>query len=136
MTATLPVIADRDRADFHLRSQIRENERRDRMTDDVCGLVVMAFVESRYQMTRRMARALTDNDMIEHLLADHVHPTYTELRNFLIGECDARYVIACAAAFRAIVHFNRMIRVPHSISAEASRAWHGRYYEPGERGWL
>lgn len=112
--------------------QRRENESRDLATPRVLSAALMAFTESRYIYARTVARGLGLSYMVENLVADESHPSYTEMRGFLVGELDARYVDACAAAFWRIESHNRLFE--RSWGAQV-RHWHGG--RPlGERGWL
>lgn len=104
----------------------RENARRDRATLEVCSLVIMGFIEGRDMYARKLANAIGSHASA-HMLAYDSVPSYTEMRNFLIGELDAHPVIAAAVAFRNVEFHNKLAR--------RDRA--NFYGEPApESGWL
>ncbi len=117
---------------FKVQLQRDENARRDRMTPEVCGLVLMAFVESRYLFARDMMRATRADYLTENLFADGSHPSYTEMRGFLVGECDAEYFAACRAAFAQVAMNNRLMS---QSWRSVMTAWQGSR-DTGEGGWL
>ena len=56
--------------------------------------------------------------------ADRNAPTYTELRNFLVGELEADYRVACVVAFAHVTRNNRLYAYKKLLT------------DIGERGWL
>jgi hypothetical protein len=122
-----------ERQRFETRLQREENARRDRMTPEVCALVLMAFTESRWIFARDLMRGAGATYLTENLFADGSHPSYTEMRNWLIVECDAPYTLACRAAFARVESNIRLMRQSWRAVTEA---WQGPHAEPGERGWL
>lgn len=94
---------------FRLDTQIAENGRRDRATPEVCGLVLMAYIEGRDLYARKLGKAM-GSDMAATELARSSLPSYTEMRNFLIGELDACPITAAAAAFRQREFHNKLNR--------------------------
>lgn len=92
---------------YRLDSQRRENDRRDFATLEVCLVVLMGYIEGRDLYARRFATALGSRFAAMELAYDSV-PSYTEMRNFLEGELDARPVIAAAAAFRQRSFHNKL----------------------------
>lgn len=108
--------------------QRRENDRRDFATVEVCLVVLMGYIEGRDQYARRLGEALGSHISARELSTDSV-PSYTHMRNFLIGELDAHPVTAAIAAFRQ--------RVFHNKLAAHDRAEHygGRDKVP-DYGWL
>lgn len=111
-----------------VQGQREENARRDFATLRVCGVVLMGMIEGRDWLARDIGKALGDRrGLVTRLLADDSVPSYTQMRNFLIGEMDAHPVIAMAAAFGQRAMHNRI------RASEIQAAW-GR--EEGEPGWL
>lgn len=128
-------LAARRRHEFRVQLQRHENERRDFASLAVCHVALMAYEESRHIYARRLARGVGASHLAESLIADESQPSYTELRNFLVGELDARYVTACQAAFARVAMNNRLMR---SSWRGVNEAWHGTNYGScgAERGWL
>ena len=127
------VAVDPKRIWREVKSQSDENDRRDRATPDLCAAVLMAIEETRYKTAEAIAAALGGDRLAAHLLAELTpHPSYTEMRNFLIGELDAHPVVACRAAMaRAAMHARE-----DSFIRDVRDLWHGPYALRGERGWL
>lgn len=94
-------------AEFRLKIQRDEIVRRDRMTIEVCMLVASALSESVWCHVERQSQALGYDYATSHLLSCQSYPGYVFVRNWLAHECDARYVLACEAAFRLTALHNR-----------------------------
>jgi hypothetical protein len=98
-----------DDAAWRLLIDQREAEARARATRFVCGVAAMGFVEG----AERATRAIIGPALGPHTVRQGVvqsFPGYTAIRNFLMGELDADYVIACrVAAYHTQAH-NRCSR--------------------------
>lgn len=109
-----------DRA-FMLQLLKDEGQRRADATEQVCHLAAMAFEEGARIAVEKLLQPSIGWYLAQRA-ASRLEPTYTQLRNFLIGELDAHEIIACRVA--------------------ADRTARNNKYRPadertgGERGWL
>jgi hypothetical protein len=86
-------------------------------TEAVLHLVVQAYVNGAYKAALRLAESVFGErywTSVERMIDDH-EPTYTEIRDYLVGELEIDYVLACRVAFARF----------------AEIAWYRK-----ERGWL
>src|SRR5690349_20583321 len=77
----------------------REHQRRIAATPQVCAVACMAAIEAAQNVARTVFRV---DYQTERRLRTDLTPSYVWLRNFLVGELDAEYTLACATAFGAI----------------------------------
>lgn len=113
---------------WRVQSQRQENERRDRATLEVCLLVLMGYIEGRDDYARRLGERMGGH-FAGHELAYGSVPTYTQMRNFLIGELDARPVVAATAAFRQRAFHNK-------LEAHHRAEYYGGREKVPDMGWL
>jgi hypothetical protein len=109
---------------FHLQLLRDEGHRRARATESACHLAAMAFEEGARLAAEKLLRPALGWHGTSRAV-DRLEPTYTEIRNFLVGELDAHYLIACRVAADRVARFNKYRYTDDE-----------RYVAGGERGWL
>jgi hypothetical protein len=108
-----------------LRGLANEGRRRAWASEQVCHVACMAYEEGARVALRRMLEP-TLGFYGSDRAADRIAPSYTQLRNFLIGELDVHEIIACRVAMR---------RTVNTVQLRAN-LYDRDKFRTGERGWL
>lgn len=111
---------------MELRGLADEGRRRARATEHMCHVACMAYEEGARHALEPIFANLFDRFALGYYAAlDRHAPSYTALRNFLIGELDAHVLIACRVAFARTV-----------TTVRIQRHYRDRFDTGAERGWL
>lgn len=113
----------RDANRDEVESQVRENNRRDFATLEVCLAVGYAYVNSRDSERRAFVARLGLPDYIAHLITEQPLATFQDLYDYLTSDMDAHPAIAHAAAERVINGEYRSRR--ESFARQVERLWKG-----------
>jgi hypothetical protein len=113
-----------DRA-FGLRLDAEEARRRAAMTLSLCHAVAMAYEEGARLTAERVLQPFLGYGIALSEACDRARPTYTQLRNLLVGEYDADPIVAARVAMQRIARAN---------SWRTRDRWERPLY--GERFWL
>lgn len=86
--------------------------------------IANAYDDGAYNAVRRVLGTLPEEYL--HALATEAAPSYIEIRNFLVGDCDVDQRIAERIAFYVVSRRNRF----------AANLYPRRKFARGDRGWI
>lgn len=127
-SGTALVLADPDGYRYRMQSQQDTNAARLRMSPVWCDVVVAAMINATDSYEHRRHTAIGVSPAARRFAILESFPGYTALRDYLVHELGAGYVVACAAAFRHAAYHAR-------LSDECEQRMY-TYRQLGERGWL
>lgn len=112
---------------LNLAWQRRENDQRDRMTPWICEKIALALCNMQYMCVSDEHDRRHSSEMLKHLALMEAFPGYTRIRDYLVIELGARYLVACCVAFAHATSF---------AGTQRYRLTESRFAHQRQRGWL